>query len=94
MDPNISLMALLPYFGSGAIAGLIIPGLISLKIFARREELAEFRAFIAENYIHKEDFNHRCDKMEGLVETRTDKIAGMVSRLSDRMDRYIQGEAS
>lgn len=51
------------------IIGAIIPGLISLNIFARSEQLASLETQLYKNFVQKQELDTRLDKLETKLDT-------------------------
>ena len=54
----------IPYLGTGAAIGAIIPYLLGTGIFATRADLADYRAEVAEKYVQKSEIAKQLDEIK------------------------------
>lgn len=73
-----SFMGLLPYISSGMVVGMVLPGLLALKIFARREEVSDLKTYMAEHYIQRSEVDRRLDRIESTLERISERLRPVV----------------
>lgn len=65
---------------AAALVGTILPGLISLNVFARVENVEQLRTEVYQTFVQKADIEHRFDTIEKKLDKLVDKIDRLPSR--------------
>lgn len=75
----------------GAITGMVLAAIINLGIFSTkadnegvRRELAEYKAYAAQHYCMKIDFDNRLDRLEDKIQKLIDRNDRLLERIEPR----------